>query len=89
MQLDDLRKDIDNIDNKIAQLFKQRLDCVKKIAEIKKENSINIYDEKRESEILSRICSSSNENGGLFKELFCAIINISKNYQEDIIKKKK
>ena len=42
--MSDYRKTIDSIDTQIVELFKQRMDTAKSIAQYKKENSLPIYD---------------------------------------------
>lgn len=50
--LDELRKEIDNIDREIFLLLKKRFDVVKKVGEYKKKNNLPIRDLKREGEII-------------------------------------
>ncbi|OGF21465.1 chorismate mutase [Candidatus Falkowbacteria bacterium RBG_13_39_14] len=52
--LDELRKEIDNIDREIFLLLKKRFDVVKKVGEYKKKNNLPIRDLKREGEIIRR-----------------------------------
>ena len=53
--LSTLRGNINEIDNKIVELWAQRMECSLKIAEYKKENNLPVFDEKREKELLSKI----------------------------------
>ena len=55
MSLEELRKDIDNMDNKIVELLAKRKDFIKKISEIKKEIKKPVIDEKREQQVIERI----------------------------------
>lgn len=50
-----LRQKIDYIDNQILSLFKNRVDLMKKIGEIKKQNNLSIRDDQREKEKLKNI----------------------------------
>ncbi|MBR6402548.1 MAG: chorismate mutase [Eubacterium sp.] len=56
MTLEDLRKDIDDIDKDIKELFVKRMQVVEQIAEYKAENGEEIYRPDREAELLDR-CS--------------------------------
>ena len=47
----DLRAEIDELDQKILKLLKQRFHATQKIGKVKKSIRSNILDEKRESEI--------------------------------------
>lgn len=48
-----LRNEINKIDRKLLELFKQRMEISKKMGKVKKENSIPIFDPEREREIIN------------------------------------
>lgn len=88
MELENLRKEIDNIDNQIAALFKQRMDVVANIAEWKNANQAAVYSGKREEDILHRvsgICGNELEN--YTKILFRTMFELSRSYQESKLPK--
>jgi len=58
-----LRKDIDEIDAEIIQLFKQRLDKTGQIAELKFKENIAIYQKERWLDILQKAKQNSQING--------------------------
>ena len=64
MKLEELRKKIDQLDEKIIQLLNDRTDVALKIGEIKKENGADVYAPDRESEVYSKI-SHMAKNGPL------------------------
>ena len=53
--IEELRKEIDSIDNSIIQLLSKRKGIVKKIAGIKKQENKSIIDKEREQEIIHRL----------------------------------
>lgn len=53
--LEKLRAEIDSCDNQIAAMLQKRLAFVRQVAEVKKENSLPIFDSDREMEIVGRI----------------------------------
>ena len=57
--LDNYRKKIDDIDNKIIDLLNKRGEIVKLIGEIKKKKEIKIYQPNREEQIIERIKQKS------------------------------
>lgn len=61
-EIKDLRKEIDDIDNKISRLIDQRMDIVKKIGNIKKSNNIPTVDHIREKKIYEKMKSLSLKN---------------------------
>lgn len=89
--LKSLRSNIDKIDDEILELFIRRLRIVEDIYEYKKINGINIYDQKRENEILQKIDKnmSVNKYKSELESLFKSIMKISSSYQEKLLGAKK
>jgi 3-deoxy-7-phosphoheptulonate synthase len=56
-----LRKQIDNIDDDLLEILKKRFDVVQKISKIKKEFGLHIEDSVRQTEIVDRLYSKSND----------------------------
>lgn len=50
--LDDLRKDINEIDKELTNLFEKRMNTVLKIAQYKKENNLPVLNQDRENEVI-------------------------------------
>ena len=77
-----LRTKIDQIDDKLIQLFVERLDIAKQIGQYKKENNLPIYDPEREKDKLRDIAEKVNEDiSDLIRSLYMTIFEISKDYQ--------
>ena len=53
MELTDLRGRIDEIDTQLAQLFKQRMDIARQVAEQKAKTGKQVLDPSRERQVLS------------------------------------
>ncbi|WP_315081060.1 prephenate dehydratase [uncultured Clostridium sp.] len=53
-ELDDYRNSIDEIDQKITELFEQRMDVVLKVGEYKKKNNLPIFNKNREDEVIKK-----------------------------------
>lgn len=95
MELKDLRANIDNIDNTITELIKQRLSLVKQVGEVKKQTNKAVNDPNRERDILLRVTENATEEEQLYlKRVFENIFEVSKacqtaslNVQTDITKK--
>lgn len=58
-----LRKIIDEIDSQILDLIKSRIEVVVEIGEAKKQNNIDVIDEKREQEIYDRLIEKAKQKG--------------------------
>ncbi|MCS6821762.1 MAG: prephenate dehydratase [Microscillaceae bacterium] len=63
--LDQLRQEIDKIDNQLLALLNERMKIVQKIGELKKTNNTFIYRPEREKAILDRLARLNQELGGL------------------------
>lgn len=53
-ELDELRKKIDEIDEKTAKLFEERMNAVREISAYKRARGIAVLDEKREADIIKK-----------------------------------
>ena len=83
--IEELRKEIDSIDNSIIQLLSKRKGIVKKIAGIKKQENKSIIDKEREQEIIHRLKKLAEEKGldeNFIESIYEIIINNSRNEQE-------
>ncbi|WP_066634706.1 chorismate mutase [Desulfolucanica intricata] len=61
-KLEQIRKEIDTVDEGIVKLLGKRTQLVEQIAEVKKESN-QVRDENRENQILLRLCNLANQNG--------------------------
>ena len=86
-KLDNLRKQIDIIDNELMELFIARMQISEKIAKYKYENHLKITNKSREKEIKSKI---QNHQIHVIKHYYepinKAIMSASKKYQKNLIK---
>lgn len=85
MYLQELREKIDFIDNQILDFLNQRMEVVKIIGDLKKQNNAIIYRPEREKEILDRLVNYNQIKSGLlnrtsidavFMEIFAASRNL-------------
>jgi len=76
------RKKIDLIDRNIVKLLLSRFKLIKRVANYKKINKIQISDEIRELEVLKNIEKhSKKDHSDFIKNIFKSIINYSKKFQ--------
>ena len=81
-----IRERINEIDNKIIELWKERMNACLSVAQYKKENNIPILDAQREKELLDRISSlAGDELNDYSRTLYETIMSISRSYQEKYI----
>lgn len=81
MDLDKIRTEIDSIDDKIFELYEQRMKLSAEVAEQKKENKLALVNKSREREILSRMSSKSEELKTYTRMLYNTLFSVSKSYQ--------
>lgn len=84
--LEQIRKEINDIDDKLVKLYIERLEKSKKVAEAKKVTGKPISDLKRENEIVYRLTENLSDRDKLFvKELYATVFSTSKAYQTSIL----
>ena len=82
MELQDIRKNIDAIDDQLAQLFARRMDCSRQVAEAKRETGKAIRDHAREREIVNRLTRAAGDDYAPYvKALYSHIFDLSRSYQ--------
>lgn len=89
--LQEERNKIDEIDKQIVKLFEERMEIASKIAKVKKENNMEIFDSSRENLVIEKV-KSYLENKELEKYLekfYLDLMGVSKDYQKDVIEKNK
>ena len=83
--LSEIRKEIDEIDNQLIDLFKRRMDCAKEVGFYKKERGIPVLNREREDEILESVQEKGGEYGTSARLLFANIMELSRALQHNII----
>jgi len=61
MTLDELRKDIDRVDEVLVRLLNERARCVCEVGRLKKEQGIEIYQPDREKDVLRHVREIAGE----------------------------
>ncbi len=88
MGLEELRKEIDNIDDELAALFCRRMKVVSDVAEWKRKNNAAVFAGNREEEILRRVSENCGEEFGSYARiLFSTMFELSRSYQESTLPK--
>ena len=83
MDITELRKQIDSIDDELIELFHRRMDVSRDIAAYKKSIGMRVYDPAREREKLYEIALKSGEDMGEYSTiLWNVLMDLSKTYQE-------
>lgn len=86
LNLNNIRKEIDDIDTQIADLFKHRMEKSLEVAKYKQENNLPVFNGNREKEILHRVSEHIGEPfDGYARLLFNTMFDASKSYQNDYL----
>jgi monofunctional chorismate mutase len=87
MNIDELRKEINGIDEQLLSLFERRMEIAEEIGRYKKENSLPIYDAERERAVLRRMYEVAKpETAEYVEPLFLSLMEMSRDYQSKLIK---
>ena len=90
MKLEDYRKKIDAVDEKLVALFAERMELSRAIAEYKKENGLPVLDALREKEKLKSAAERSPaELREYTRRLYALLFELSRDYQRELIGKER
>lgn len=85
--LREIRKHITETDNKLAELFRERMELVGKVAEYKRANGLPVYDPEREEQVL--INGAARMENPEFKSYYVNflknLMELSRSYQSSIL----
>ncbi len=86
MTLDDIRVEIDSIDDKLLDIYNQRMELVHQVGVLKNSTGAPIYRPEREQEILDRLKSINEQTNGMLTDkainaLYLELFAVSRNYE--------
>ena len=83
MDMQELRKQINEIDEQLVKCFEARMKVALEIGKYKKENGLPVYDPAREQEVLEkRMAAVDADLSGYVKTLYTTLFELSRNYQQ-------
>ena len=86
MDLQQIREEIDAIDDELIILLEKRMDMAVKVAEYKKENNIPIYNPTREQEVLDRLAKKVGADRlEAITKIYSLLFLLSRTEQEKLI----
>lgn len=81
-QLEDLRQQIDSVDNQLCELYLKRLAVVQKVAALKQQHNLPVLQSKREQQILQHLSANlSPEQVQEVSALYHHIFKLSREIQ--------
>ena len=82
MDINELRNEINETDEKLVELFCKRMNISLEIAKYKKENNLPVLDKNRERELLAKVSDASPQELEVYtRALYTTIFNLSRSYQ--------
>lgn len=89
-ELQEARNLINEIDDKMAKLFEERMQAVEKVIAYKMEHDLAIFDESREKEVIDKNMQKvSNIYQEYYVKFLKEMMDISKQYQQQIMEENK
>ncbi len=89
MNIDELRNEINAVDEQLVSLFEKRMKIAGEIATYKKENQLPVYDRGRERDILNRVTQGvSPEFEGYLRSMYITLFDLSRSYQKKLLSDK-
>lgn len=86
MKLEEARDQINQIDEQLVSLFKDRMKLSREIAETKRENNLPVFDRTRERAILNRVSDLAGEDmESYIQVLYHSVFDVSREYQQQLI----
>lgn len=85
MDLSEARQTIDTLDRQLTSLLEQRMEAVAEVAAYKKEHHMEIYDPRREQQVLDKIANLAvkKELAPYLKRIYQCIMDESKEYERE------
>ncbi len=82
MDLNEIRKEIDAIDDELTALFLKRMDLVKGVAEYKKANNLPVLHKGREDDIIARLTDGKDPLVSRYiTTMYATLFDVSRSYQ--------
>ncbi len=85
MDLNEIRKRIDDIDDKLVALFIERMGLSREVAEYKAATGTPILNKTREREILKKVCDQAGDKSPYAHRLYTMIFELSRALQQEHI----
>lgn len=85
MDLAECRRQIDELDRELTKVIEQRMAVVAQVAAYKKEHHMEIYDPRRERQVLDKIAglTENKELAPYLRRIYQCIMDESKNYERE------
>ncbi|QSX07901.1 chorismate mutase [Alkalibacter rhizosphaerae] len=85
--LEEVRKDIDAINQEMVRLFLRRMELSEEVVRYKMEHQLPIYDKEREQAIVEAMVKTGDPGHleAYLRDFLKALMEISKDYQQEVL----
>lgn len=85
MELEECRREIDVLDRDLTKILERRMQVVAEVAAYKKEHHMEIYDPRRERQVLDKIANLTVQKELLpyLRRIYQCIMDESKKYERE------
>ena len=82
MELEEYRKEIDQVDAELLKLFRRRMELSAAIGDYKRAHRLPVFNPQREREILAQVCEEAGPQYGTYaRQLFETLFDLSRSCQ--------
>lgn len=82
-ELEQIREEINEIDNALLLLFLRRMDASRRVAEYKRKQHLPVFHAERERQILNRVANAAGEYADAAQLLYSSIMDVSRALQHE------
>lgn len=87
MNLEEIRNQINSVDDELSALFVKRMELAASVAKFKAENNLPILNRSRERDVVARVTAMQPEEMSLYlKVLYNTLFDLSRSYQGSLIR---
>lgn len=88
MNLEELRKQIDGIDEELVKIFEKRMKTAAEIADVKRKENIPVLNTAREREIIANLTEKTDKDISVYiRILYSLLFEMSRSYQHKLLDK--
>lgn len=85
MELSELRRELDEIDEELLDLFLRRMELSRQVAVYKKAHGLPVLNAEREQAILEQVTARAGAQAPAARELFSLLLSLSRARQETLL----
>lgn len=84
-ELEQIRREIDQVDSELLPLFLRRMQCAERVAQVKRQHHMPVLNPQREQEILDRVKAQAGAYGSSAQALYAAMMAVSRERQHQLL----